>query len=833
MSPQDDTRTETPWKLFKHGVCYEGGFPFEWVDRVYSAELDDCCKECARAEKALMQAERALTTAAEELLTSGTLEPGAKKAADRVLHAIRRRRFPERETLVNAQLAAPAADHAQRMHEFDAATRRLESVFTQARREANAALLALQKAPVVRDSILTTSPHFFSTGFDKLHDAHGQESDLARLPRSTRRRLAKLYMYLQRGATKTHVASQLGMVGFVTADPDSSRAVELDRVGVFPKTHVFVSFWAVAALSKFAFSVPLLARELVPAVLGCITADDDGGFRNLLSGERHVLSPGQRRLLNAVDGERSAFQLASALDMDIDEMLTSLRTLAQYDLIDAGDTPPVTEHDPIQWLVARLERCQRGAERDRWLHDVASIRTLATQIEGAVELDRKSALIQQMEQAFALAVARSPRRNAGQTYGDRLVFYEERMSDFRCSLGAPVIGRLQEQVGAALDVCWAYGTLWQRHYQEMSSAAFKTAAGGLSSLPFITFVAQLQSMANEGRLTLEDPGIHDFERRWSELVESRRDGSGHVSRLSRVDVASFIDGFELGREGPLPSAHAGIDIFIEAADLQAIDSGNYRIAIGEVGENIMGWGSQFYFHPDSAAVTRDLDAVLRAIPDYRRMAMILPPRNHKGLIHQSFTTSGRFVFARARSSRPSDDVPLRDLMVFDEGGRLSIGTASGERFQMFHHHDELAHLWTFAAPRILLPPVRPTNGCRPRIEVEDVCMQRAEVRLPHEMVSGSSASDARLLAGVRHWVEERGLGRQVFVHAPSEPKPVYVDLASACAVDILRHLARHRADLRLVEMYPRRGGLWNRKDGPHSHVLEMRLLMVRNSSPGA
>lgn len=823
---------KTPWTLFKHGVCYEGGFPFEWVDQVRSSELDARCEECIRLGKVLAQAERTLTVATEGLLASGALGREAKKTAGRVLHAVRKGRLslapdaPANSEL--ASLAAPVADWVLRKQEFDAATRQLDLVFTQARRDANAALLALQKAFPIRDSILTTSPHFFSTGFDKEDDIGLRAQDLACLSRPTRRRLAKLYMYLQRGATKTHVASRLGTVAFVHADRQLSRPIILDRAGPAPKSHVFVSFWAVASLAKAAFSSADLARELTPLILGCVV-EDGGGYFNLLSGKRRELSSHQRRVLSAIDGKSSAFQLASALDVDIGDLIVLLQSLAECDLVDLGDTPPVTTHDPIDWLIATLKKCAPSEDRDRWLRDVIAIRTLAFEIEGETDLDKKWLLIQKLEEAFATAVARSARRNAGKTYGDRLVFYEERESTFRCFLGAPLIDRLEEKVGTALDVCWAYGTLWQRHYQAISSLAFKAASNGRSSLPFLTFVTQLQSMARDGRIAFEDENILDFQRRWSELVESRLDKSGGIAKLARKDVETFVESFGLNRYAPLPSAHAGIDIFIDAANQNAIDQGDYRIAIGEVGENIMGFGSQFYFHPDPGVVARDLNTLLRSIPDYRLMAMILPPRNHKGLIHQTFTTSGRFVFARSRSTRPCDDVPLRDLHVFCEDGRLCIGTGSGERFQMFHHHDELAHLWTFAPPRILLPPVRATNRCRPRIEIEDVCLQRAEVNVPNAQIRDWAGSDAHLLMNLRSWIEERGVGSRVFVHVPSEPKPVYVDLASPCAVDVLKGLSKHGDDLRVVEMYPRREGLWNCTGGiaPQSRVLEMRLMMIR------
>lgn len=825
----------TPWTLFKHGVCYEGGFPFEWVDQVRSPELDARFEECIRLGKALAQAERALAAATETLLASGALGREAKKAAGRILHAVRKGRLsPVPDALANSELAllvAPAVDCVQRKQAFDAATQQLDSAFTQARRTANAALLTLQKAFPIRDSVLTTSPHFFSTGFDKQDDIALREQDLSCLSRPTRRRLAKLYMYLQRGATKTHVASRLGTVGFVHADRQLSRPVTLDGTGPAPKSHVFVSFWAVASLAKAAFSSAYLARELTPLILGCVV-EDDGGFFNLLSGQRPVLSSHQRRLLSAIDGKSSAFQLASLLDVDIGDLIVLLRSLAECDLVDLGDTPPVTTHDPIDWLIATLKKCPPSEDRDRWLRDVVAIRTLASQMEGETDLDKKWVLIQKIEEAFATAVARSARRNAGKTYGDRLVFYEERESTFRCFLGAPMIDRLEEQVGTALDVCWAYGTLWQRHYQAISSLAFKAAANGRTSLPFLTFVTQLQSMAQDGQIAFENEDILDFQRRWSELVESRLDKSGSIAKLSRRDVEAFVKGFGLGRDAPLPSAHAGIDIFIEAADRNAISRGDYRIAIGEVGENIMGFGSQFYFHPDPGVVTHDLNALLRSIHDYRPMAMILPPRNHKGLIHQTFTTSGRFVFARSRSARPCDDLPLRDLQVFCEGGSLCIGTESGERFQMFHHHDELAHLWTFAPPRILLPPLRAINGYRPRIEIEDVCLQRAEVKFPNNRIHDFAGSDARLLLNLRSCIEERGIGSRVFVHVASEPKPVYVDLASPCAADVLKSLAKHGDDLRLVEMYPTREGLWNCTGGtaPQSRVLEMRLMMIRHST---
>ena len=99
---------------------------------------------------------------------------------------------------------------------------------------------------------------------------------------------------------------------------------------------------------------------------------------------------------------------------------------------------------------------------------------------------------------------------------------------------------------------------------------------------------------------------------------------------------------------------------------------------------------------------------------------------------------GVIVDALAQTTRSArESIRVSELRVGPAGEELSLKAPDGRLLRFFHHHDELAHLWAFASPRMMIPPLESER--LPRIVIDGVVLQRRRWHMP--------APQGRALAG--------------------------------------------------------------------------------------
>jgi len=121
----------------------------------------------------------------------------------------------------------------------------------------------------------------------------------------------------------------------------------------------------------------------------------------------------------------------------------------------------------------------------------------------------------------------------------------------------------------------------------------------------------------------------------------------------------------------------------------------------------------------------------------------------------------------------------------------------------------------------------PFSDYSPRVTVSGVVVQRetwtldaAALAFAREPTAAARFAAARRLAG------ERGFPRRVFVRAPSEPKPIFIDLESAPFVELLAWLAGKSPSLRVSEMLPAPEDCWLVDAAGAHYTSELRLVLV-------
>jgi hypothetical protein len=797
-----------PWRLFGHALLYQAGLPFARFARLSCPGTVEALDEVFAADAEVDAAAAGVFAA----LRVDTEHPAARKVR-KLLTAARP---------IPAELAGtpPLADATERWNEAlrrrDRCLARAAERFVADLAETRAELRAVAGDPTFREALATTNPGFAPQALDRYirtWSAAHRDSD-------TRYVESKLVAYLQRITTKTHVSSLLGMVNPARVVPDRTGfRLRVTRGGAPTERATFIGYWVVAALARTIARDPQVRPYLRPVLSPLTDVTERGTVVIGVLDATVRLNDQERRFTAAVDGERRIDEIAQALGITVAAGVALADGLAQRGVVNLDPRVPVTVFQPLAALADQVRALpDRCASREYWLEMLVRLARLRDDF-AAGDVAERGAALATAEALFGGVTGQPARRNAGHTYGDRILFYEEcRGPVEECVVGGDLAQAIEERLRLPLDVCAAYGTLLGRYYRSLALRAYRSvAAGNGQPVPFTTVALAMVA----GPTPDSDPAVRAFEARWRRLVAERT--RGRVAELVPADLAALRDSVP----GAKPAAHAAVDLFVSATGPDDLPAGRAVWVMGEVGENVMPWGSQIYFHPDRAAVLDEVADVFAKI-GYPQLAIIVPERRHKGMLNDGF--AGVFVLAQAPVGRANRTLRLKDLFVRGDQERVWLAAADGTELRFFHHHDDKAHLWAFAPPRILLPPLAATPF-RPRVTVSDVVLLRAEwdVTATDWLVGGD---DFAQFHRVRRLQGEHGIPDQVFARLPGELKPYCVDLTSVLSVQLLSGALRRAGSAVLTEMLPGPDGLWLH-DGRDRYCTELRTLLTRSSTDAA
>jgi hypothetical protein len=129
----------------------------------------------------------------------------------------------------------------------------------------------------------------------------------------------------------------------------------------------------------------------------------------------------------------------------------------------------------------------------------------------------------------------------------------------------------------------------------------------------------------------------------------------------------------------------------------------------------------------------------------------------------------------------------------------------------------------------------------PRITVGRSVLRRESWRMPASDIDFWRIGDrGQRRAAATAWAAEAGMPRQVFVLAPPEEKPVYIDFESPVLFDLLARMLRNSAEgaspgsvVRITEMLPAPEDCWLPDAAGNRYTSELRIVCVdRTRSPG-
>jgi hypothetical protein len=515
-------------------------------------------------------------------------------------------------------------------------------------------------------------------------------------------------------------------------------------------------------------------------------------------------------LLRLCDGGRTVRELAVGLGWDEPDVVAALERLAADGAVSLGPRPVESTVDSLAYLVAQVEALPEAPATRRWREELATWCRLADEYAITPWPARREAL-DHAQRRYTRLTGEQPAVGDGTMYRDRTLFYEECRGDVdTLDLDEAQQASLVAALAPVLDLCAGYAAARQADHRAAARDLFDSLRPRDGSVPFTRFVAAWR------RRHRHEPAMPRADRVLADLGDlvARRERGG-VSRLTADDLTGLAPAHP-------DQAIASPDLMLAATDFAAVARGDVRVVLGELhhGAQPVGWMLSLADDPDEwGAELRQHLPSGGANLVFRRRMKVAPPE-----------FAGLSVLAGGLAA--GDAVELGDLAVCD-GDPLTLRIArTGQEVRFYPPSFGVpdggyAVFGCFSFPLMRVPAVR-LGPRTPRIEIGDVVVQRRRWEVPSGRVPGRArgATGVRMLVDAARLRAEFGLPERAYVRSPVEPKPVYVDLSSVFALDLLAHLARGTDRLTFEEMLPGPDELWLRRpDG--RYCSELRTVVSR------
>ncbi|HET6285618.1 MAG TPA: lantibiotic dehydratase, partial [Amycolatopsis sp.] len=337
-----------------------------------------------------------------------------------------------------------------------------------------------------------------------------------------------------------------------------------------------------------------------------------------------------------------------------------------------------------------------------------------------------------------------------------------------------------------------------------------------------------------GSITDIDHIQDELRERWARILRIPH-GARRV-RLSSVDIADRVRD-EFGETGPSwPQArYVSPDVLVVADDADEVARGNFELVLGElhVAMNTASTSLWVMQHPDARRLFAETAV---DFPGPRLLPMLpkeQPPRWSARSRISLDRPEDYYVALVDHTVDPERDrtVLSADVLVEERDDRLVAMLPDGAEFDLL---DVFSNAMTNRVmDRFALQPL---DGHSPRVTVDKLVVARESWSVPVESLGFvSEKSEARRFVLARRWRAEAGLPRFVFVVAPGEPRPFYVDFDAPVFVNIfakaVRRLARQdpAGRLSITEMLPSPEQAWLTDDKGNRYTSELRFVAVDQS----
>ncbi|MEJ7598950.1 MAG: lantibiotic dehydratase [Kofleriaceae bacterium] len=647
----------------------------------------------------------------------------------------------------------------------------------------------------------------------------------------TRVRERMVASYLQRYCAKNDTIGFFGPVGWATLREDQATTLQLvpGRTLVDRRT-VYFEHWAIDTLAARLSDDRALRTTLPPRRMPTVWLDGDRLHHPV--DRVSVLAAATAALIERCDGERSARAIANelvsvpALELDsVEDVYDLLDELVAARIILWRLEVPTGGLHPEGWLqqaLAAVEPTPAGEAAKRALQQLEDARDV---VAGARHADELDLALGTLEETFVRLTAVPAARRAGEIYASRGIIYEDCRRDVSVSVGIPFLERIGPQLALIQtsarwythSIASGFRMLFERHYRAL------VAEVGSSEVDLIRFY-----LAVRPELVTEDRSIvptvlaarEELQRRWAEILALPPD-----QRRVERRVADLAPRMGAAFSAPSPgwplARHCSPDLMIAAAGPEAFARGDFLVVLGEVhaGMNTIAMPALAKEHPDPDRLHQHRrQDVGRSVEWVEALGKV-----HRGSVYSLAKDDIDIELGDARSHRPRSEVfDMAGFVVVERDGQLWARRRDGTLeldLVAFLQKDLMNESFNF--------DMFAKVAHRPRVTIDGFVFAREQWRFDAaDLAFTGLAAPLDRFVGARRWSLQHELPRYMFVKAPNEMKPMYLDLASPVYVEIFCKLVRANETIVVTEMLPTLDQAWLVDAAGDTYCSELRIVMV-------
>lgn len=754
------------WRLWPHFVLRSAGFPAAGVDRLAVVELAEAARR-----------------------TEDAIGPGANPAQD------------------------------------------FETAYAVASVGVGAEVHAIAATPRFQRALVLQNPGAFDFAVGGLLARPQRDSRRDRKRRWWERAVAS---YWQRYCVKNDSIGFFGPIGWGRVAP-GERSTVSSAEAVTADCRLFFEGWAIDAVADALARDPAVRQAAAPRRLPFVRIDST--VVRVPQQSPVTVPPIVATVLRACDGVTPAWALVELVSRESSDPVSAGHVVSLLEDLSARRwiawkfDLPVGPH-PERMLLEMLRRLPDQNAQARAIAPLTELVRLKEGVEeAAADVPALRSALAALDDAFVATTGASATRHHGRTYGGRTVSYLDCRRACDVVLGdafVEALGPLELVLASARWLTFHAGRLAREACRRGYDALVREHGVGEVNVSALWFACLPRLAAT--RKTVQGELMRDLRMRWAEILDDP--GRSAVPRLEFVAAdlrPRVLDAFEAPGPGWESARYCSPDILIAAKSIDALDSGDFQLVLGELHVAI----NTLIFHA-FLAQSADPESVLEHLDhDFPepRLVPVLPKEIPPRLTPRTHPLLGRprDYFVEVFHYSVDHALPgLRlasDLVIEDQDGRLVVTVAPGTSFDVLDIFSEVL-LEMVVHDFAVLEPAEHT----PRVTLDRLVVARETWRFDaDELAPAVIGRETDQFIKVCRWVAERSLPRRVFVSSPLEMKPFYVDFESPLYVAMFAKAVRRVLDrtplaaIKLVEMLPAPDALWLSDASGERYTSEVRM----------
>jgi hypothetical protein len=826
----------TDWAFWRWVVLRGAGFPAEQSLKLSAPDCADIAEKLIKAEEEVIGAQEALS----EILHSRlkTVSKESLPMWSRALRQIKKGKHPD--------LPVADKDVANRLAELQDLRARVvnngqgfQRAYQEAIEQGSASIRSMGGSARFREAVIWQNRNGLHASIDSLLRMSDVGHDSPR--GSDRRRREDLVAnYLQRYCLKNDTIGFFGPVGwarFSTSGPSLSV-----RPGpqLLAERAVYLETWGIdalaARLSRDARFQPWIAPRRMPF------ARIEGARLFGLPRGPVGLAPAEVAVWGLVDGVRTAREVVASARNDADgqwseaDLYEALRLLEQKGAL-SWQLEACLDLYPERSLRRQLELIGEEALRREGIGLLEELEAGRERVAAAAgEPERLDAALGELEDVFKrVSGQEEATRAAGRTYAGRTLVFEDCRRWAEVDLGPEVVEELGRPLSLLLEsarwftyeVSKVYRRAFGEVYEEISRRE------GRAEVEFAEFWQTVRPLIVDREASLVRPVSERFEEKWEEVLRlSEGEEGGRRVVYRSEDLRERVGAaFSAPGAGWQFARYHNPDVMITAKSVEAAQAGHYSFVMGEIhiGSNSIGVPLFMEQHPRK----EDLLAAIESDMTEPRLMPIMPkywPNANARLAYALMTTRDyRLELAPGPYQIPPDRlVPSGELLIKrDDSGALRAQTRDG-RVSF-----DIIEAFAIIINSEVANNFRPLRAWRhaPRVQIDRLVIGRETWRFsPAEMWFAFETEGAAQYLEAQRWRLAHDAPQHVFVKAPVEMKPFYVDLTSPAYVRNLGKVVRRCVDegdvVAVTEMLPGPEEVWLPDAEGNRYTSELRMTAV-------